>query len=72
MKTVLLIAKTVTLHGYAVLKTGISPSTVSAVKRLMKKPNTSENYRSGKPRRKNFAVIARWESILGTALLKQR
>ena len=63
--------KTVTPREYAVLKVGISPSTVNVVKRLMKKPNTSANYRSGKPRLKNTAVTARWESILGTVLLKR-
>ena len=44
---------------------------VNAVRRLMKKLNESANYRSGKPRLKNTAVTARWESILGTAHLKR-
>ena len=35
------------------------------------KAEYERNYRSGKPRLKNTAVTARWESILGTAHLKR-
>ena len=70
-KTVLPIVKTATPHACTVMKTTSFTFLVNAVRRLMKKPNESANYRSEKPRLKNAVVTARWESILGTAHLKR-
>ena len=70
-KTDLPIAKIATRQGYAVLKTVIFPSPANAVKRLIKKPKTSEKCTNGKSKRKNTAVTARSESILETVRLKR-